>query len=113
MMGSSHARTICVDFDGVIADYSKGWQGADVFGDPLPGVADALLELRKRGWLIILFTTRRHTRKLERYIHFHNLSIDLGEREEREMQYLREAKNRLKIIKDSIYYEFHLNEKLL
>ena len=26
-------KTICIDFDGVIHDYSKGWQGEDVFAN--------------------------------------------------------------------------------
>ena len=29
-------KTICIDFDGVIHDYSKGWQGEDVFGQIIP-----------------------------------------------------------------------------
>lgn len=29
-------KTICIDFDGVIHDYSKGWQGEDVFGQMIP-----------------------------------------------------------------------------
>lgn len=35
---SNHEPTVCVSFDGVLADYSKGWQGADVLGEPLEAV---------------------------------------------------------------------------
>ena len=30
-------KTIRIDFDGLIADYSQGFQGQDEFGEPLPG----------------------------------------------------------------------------
>jgi hypothetical protein len=42
-------KTIVIDFDGVIADYSKGYQGPDIFGLPLIGAADNMLALKKDG----------------------------------------------------------------
>jgi len=50
-------RTIAVDFDGVISNYS-GWQGADVLGSPRDDVRSALHALRSDGWKIIIHTTR-------------------------------------------------------
>ena len=50
-------RTIAVDFDGVISNYS-GWQGADVLGSPRDDVRSALHTLRSDGWKIIVHTTR-------------------------------------------------------
>ena len=46
-------KTICIDFDGVIHDYSKGYQGKDVFGDMVPGSDTATKPDTKalRGWL--------------------------------------------------------------
>ena len=35
-------KTICVDFDGVIAQYD-GFKGNDIFGDPIDGVQSCLL----------------------------------------------------------------------
>lgn len=50
-------RTIAVDFDGVIAEYS-GWKGVSVLGAPRPDVCEALLALRGEGWKIVIHTTR-------------------------------------------------------
>lgn len=30
-------KTVAVDLDGVLADYSTGWQGIEHIGDPIPG----------------------------------------------------------------------------
>jgi ribonucleotide monophosphatase NagD (HAD superfamily) len=54
----TYKPTICIDVDGVIADYSKGFQGAKVIGDPLPGAKEFLDKLRAAGWKIIIHTTR-------------------------------------------------------
>lgn len=50
-------RTICVDLDGVLADYSKGWQGVDVIGDPIPGAVEFTHQLSKFADVLI-FTAR-------------------------------------------------------
>ena len=54
----THKPTICIDVDGVIADYSKGFKGPKVIGDPLPGAKEFLEKLRAAGWKIIIHTTR-------------------------------------------------------
>lgn len=66
--GAKRKRTICVDFDGVIADYSKGFQGVDVFGEPLSESADTMAWLRGGGWKVIIFTTRKDTPALRKYL---------------------------------------------
>lgn len=40
-------KTICVDFDGVIAQYD-GFKGNDIFGDPIDGVQSAMEVLKER-----------------------------------------------------------------
>ena len=57
-------KTICIDFDGVIHDYSKGWQGEDVFGQMIPNADTGTATLKKNGWTIIIFTTRKKTAKI-------------------------------------------------
>lgn len=50
-------KTICVDLDGVLADYSQGWQGIDHIGDPLPGAVEFVKKLNKLG-RVVIFTCR-------------------------------------------------------
>jgi len=59
---------VVVDFDGVIADYSEGFKGVDVFGDPIEGAKEALCELYEMGWYIIIFTTRFSSEKLFKWL---------------------------------------------
>lgn len=73
---SVHQKTICVDFDGVIADYSQGWQGAETFGEPLPQVSAVMLALKQAGWKIIIFTTRQETPALRGYLGFNDIPYD-------------------------------------
>jgi 5'(3')-deoxyribonucleotidase len=54
MMGR---KIIAIDLDGVLADYSKGWQGVDNIGDPLPGAVESLKELAE-DYDLIIHTTR-------------------------------------------------------
>lgn len=71
----SHKPTIAVDVDGVIADYSKGWQGTGVIGAPLPGAREFLERLRSAGWKIVLFTTRGDA-MMEEYCEQYGLCYD-------------------------------------
>lgn len=69
-------KTICVDFDGVIHDYSKGWRGIDVYDKPIKGAKEGLQALRAAGWTIIIFTTRNDTPKLREFLDAHGLVYD-------------------------------------
>lgn len=68
--------TICIDFDGVIHDYSKGWQGDDVFDKPVEGASEGLKALKAAGWTIILFTTRKSTAALYEFLAANDLTVD-------------------------------------
>ncbi len=48
--------------DGTIADYTKGWQGMENIGDPIPGARDFLVELSSFS-RITIWTTRGHVDK--------------------------------------------------
>ncbi|MDD3655016.1 MAG: HAD family hydrolase, partial [Desulfotomaculaceae bacterium] len=52
------APTVCVDFDGVLAQYD-GWRGPDHLGKPMPKVGDFLADLNSLGYRVVVLTTRQ------------------------------------------------------
>lgn len=69
-------RTICIDFDGVLHDYSEGFEGKDVFGDMVPNADKGTQLLKKKGWTIIIYTTRPKTAKLEKWLKDNGIAYD-------------------------------------
>ena len=69
-------KTIAVDFDGVIHQYSKGFQGLDnVYDPPMPGSMESLTELKNMGYRLIIVSSRpvepiRDWLKKEGMLHF-------------------------------------------
>ena len=58
------ARTVVFDFDGVIHSYTSGWQGEDTILDPpVPGIREALKEIRDAGYEVVVVSTRCATIK--------------------------------------------------
>ena len=66
MHGKKYDKWICFDFDGVCTFYN-GWKGADVIGEPIPGVAELIEELRDKGYKVTLLTIRKADKKLFLY----------------------------------------------
>ena len=75
-MSEKKKRTICIDFDGVLHDYSNGYQGENVFGEMIPGADTATKVLKKSGNTIIIFTTRPATDELKKWLKDNNISYD-------------------------------------
>lgn len=50
-------KTVWVDLDDTLSDYSKGWQGVDTIGDPLPGSQVFLRDLSEFA-RVGIYTTR-------------------------------------------------------
>ena len=48
---------VCVDLDGVLADYSDGWKGVEYFGNPIPGAVEFTRQLAVFADIVI-FTCR-------------------------------------------------------
>jgi hypothetical protein len=46
-------QTVCVDFDGVIHLYSKGWADGTIYDPPVPGALAALGELLDRFYVVV------------------------------------------------------------
>ena len=69
-------KTICIDFDGVLADYSEGYQGKDKFGEMIPGADLASQVLKEKGWTIIIYTTRPATAALKKWLEKNNIKYD-------------------------------------
>lgn len=53
-----HKKTVCVDFDGVIHAYSKGWNDGTCYDEAVPGAFDAIKKLRAKGYEVIVLTAR-------------------------------------------------------
>ena len=69
-------KTICIDFDGVLADYSEGYQGKDKFGELIPGADLGTQVLKEKGWTIIIYTTRPATAALKKWLEKNNVKYD-------------------------------------
>lgn len=66
---------IAVDFDCCIAHYKK-WKGIDVFGPPIEGAKDALIDLKSQGHRIIIYTCRIPSLKLQNYLKTNGIPFD-------------------------------------
>ena len=52
-------KTIAVDFDGVIHQYSKGFQGLEnAYDPPMPGALESLIALKEKGFRLIIVSSR-------------------------------------------------------
>jgi hypothetical protein len=51
-------KRIAIDFDGVIHDYTHGWQDGAIHGGPVLGAIEAMERLLEEGFDILILTTR-------------------------------------------------------
>jgi len=47
-------KTICIDFDGVIHRYSKGWMEGKIYDEPVDGAIEAIKLLQKDFEIVVL-----------------------------------------------------------
>lgn len=71
-MTTAYKPRICVDFDGVLNDYT-GWKGETELGELALGAADFLFRLVQSGYEITILTTRDSYRVWP-WLAEHNLS---------------------------------------
>lgn len=74
MPNSDGTLNICVDFDGVLHQYT-GWKGDDVFDGPVMGAPECMQYLARQGHTLILHTTRAVTPKLKSWLEQHKVPI--------------------------------------
>jgi trehalose-6-phosphatase len=51
-------KVVCIDFDGTIHLYTKGWYDSSIYDPPTKGAREALRKLVANGYKVIIFTTR-------------------------------------------------------
>lgn len=78
---SEFIPTVVFDFDGVIHSYKSGWKGATVIPDPpVPGIADAIAEIREAGMRAVVVSTRCATPEgiaaVEDYLDHNDITVD-------------------------------------
>ncbi|GHU65037.1 hypothetical protein FACS189447_03260 [Spirochaetia bacterium] len=66
---------VALDFDGVINSYKNGWKGDTETDDPVPGVADGILELLEGGRSLVIYSTRAGSPEGKRTIYDYLWSI--------------------------------------
>jgi hypothetical protein len=64
--------TICVDFDGVVHGYSRGYQGGAIYDPPVPGAIEALKSLRTLEPVVIC-TAREDLRAVAEWLDSHGV----------------------------------------
>ncbi len=68
-------KVVAVDFDGVIVDY-KEWSGHNSFGKVKEGAREVLQEFRRRGWVIVVWTTRYNKEGIRKYLEENGIPFD-------------------------------------
>lgn len=71
-MNEEYKPTICLDFDGVMSQYT-GWQGADVLDRPRAGLKTFLLSFRGNNFKVVIHTTRE-TSLIVKWLRQYNLA---------------------------------------
>lgn len=74
------ARTVVLDFDGVIHSYTSGWQGVTVIPDPpVAGIKEAIVDIRKFYKVVVVSTRCFQEGGLEAvkaWLAKHNIIVD-------------------------------------
>lgn len=68
-------KIVAVDLDGTLLEY-EGWKGPAHFGKPIQGVVDALFTLKKAGWAIVIWTTRRTDYAVKAHLEKYSVPFD-------------------------------------
>ena len=74
-------KTVVFDFDGVIHSYTSGWKGeANIPDPPVPGIREAIQNIRESGYRVVVVSTRCCTdsgmRAVCHYLRNHGITVD-------------------------------------
>jgi hypothetical protein len=72
------AKTIAIDFDGVIHKYSKGWHDGTCYDEHVEGVFEAIQRLMARGYTVFILSTR-NSRQIKRWLRDRIMEQDFGD----------------------------------
>lgn len=67
------ARTIAIDFDGVIHAYSQGWHDGTIYDPPVPGALEAIKALQGQNNAVYIHTSRSPYQVAE-WLHRHGVA---------------------------------------
>lgn len=54
----SNKKTIAIDFDGVIHQYSKGWKDGSIYDPPIHGSFEIIARVLEAGHSVFIFSSR-------------------------------------------------------
>ena len=69
-------KIVCVDLDGCISSYRKGWLGIGTFGEPIPGAKEGLRKLNDLGYYVVVYTVRGDIEKIKVWLDRHGMVYD-------------------------------------
>lgn len=74
-------KTVVFDFDGVIHSYTSGWQGeANIPDPPVPGIKEAIEEIREAGYEVVVLSTRTSTlegcKAVYSWLEYYEIEVD-------------------------------------
>jgi hydroxymethylpyrimidine pyrophosphatase-like HAD family hydrolase len=68
-------KIIAIDFDGTIAEYDT-FKGKGIFGKPIKGAREAIFEIKKLGYEIMIYTTRKEIDLIGKYLIKYGIPVD-------------------------------------
>lgn len=74
-MAGHRDGVICIDFDGVIHLYSKGWFDGSCYDEPMPGARESIIKLSERFKVVVL-TARTDHEQVRQWLEKHGIPVD-------------------------------------